>query len=256
MALHNRAEKRDLNKQRLCRNPCFSDDFFWDRMTPDGRLRTTEEADDCIRSLLSVMCDKNEATKRRKLINFPEAWDEKLRDAITKKILVLPKSELDPVKTLSRVYLWMEMDQVNTQFDAWHLLQLCSDILADVLEELRDHPQIGERVLEAFYLQNPIRVVSLLITYAVGEEDASKIRPDVPMSRPRLEQLKRIYATIQKHYLRADVTKPGEKTGVGDTCIAKMVAFVGEKRRGNWASPESFFDGRGWDDADYPVLDE
>jgi hypothetical protein len=146
MALHNRAEKRDLKKQRLCRNPCFSDDFFWDRMTPDGRLRTTEEADDCIRSLLNVMCDKNEATKRRKLINFPEAWDEKLQDAITEKILVLPKSELDPVKTLSRVYLWMEMDQVNTQFDAWHLLQLCSDILADVLEELRDHPQIGERV--------------------------------------------------------------------------------------------------------------
>jgi hypothetical protein len=43
---------------------------------------------------------------------------------------------------------------------------------------------------------------------------------------------------------------------VGDTCIAKMAAFVGEKRRGNWASPESFFDGRGWDDADYPVPNE
>jgi hypothetical protein len=35
-----------------------------------------------------------------------------------------------------------------------------------------------------------------------------------------------------------------------------MVAFVGEKRRCNWASPESFFDGRGWDDTDDPVPDE
>ena len=84
-------------------------------------------------------------------------------------------------------------------------------------------------------------MVALLITYAAGEEDATS-RPDTP--RPQLQQMKRIHEIMQKHYLRKDVTKPGEKTWVGDTCIAKMVAFVGEKQRGDRTSPEAFFDGR------------
>jgi hypothetical protein len=61
---------------------------------------------------------------------------------------------------------------------------------------------------------------------------------------------------MQKIYLRASVTKPGEKTWVGDTCIANMVAFAGEKRRGDRTSPEAFFDSQGIDAKNIRIHDE
>ncbi|KAI1526817.1 hypothetical protein PtrSN001C_008520 [Pyrenophora tritici-repentis] len=62
---------------------------------------------------------------------------------------------------------------------------------------------------------------------------------------------------MQDHYLRPETYEPGKKRiWVGDACIARLVNFVEEKRNGGtFASPESFFDGRGPDMRLFPTSD-
>jgi hypothetical protein len=185
-----RVNKRQWDKRKLCRNPCFVDDFFFDRITPDSQVGTTEEADDYTHTLLHAMCDQTKAIERRKLVNMPKCWGKEMQEYVTEGFRVLSKSELEPVQTLDRLQLWLEWDQVNIQFDTWQLLQFCSEILTDVLEKVRDHPKLGERARDGRFDKAPMEMVALIIAYAAGEEDVWPSRPGRP--NPGLQQMKRI----------------------------------------------------------------
>jgi hypothetical protein len=212
-----RAGECHLEKRRPCQNASFVDEFFFVRMPSSRAVRTTTEADDYTRFLLNSLYDPTKAIECQSLMHFPMCCGKDARDWMTREYLVLPKSELDPVRTLQTQREFLEWDQVNIQFAMWQLLQLCSEILTDVLDELRDDAELGERVRKGEFKEDPIYLVAYLIAYAAGEEDLSRRRPNTP--RVRLAQLKRLYAIMQKYYLREDVTKPVEKIWVGDTCI-------------------------------------
>jgi hypothetical protein len=247
-------EERHLNKQKNCRNASFVDEYFFDRMAPDRKVRTTEEAEDYTRVYLNSLCDPTKAIERQRLMHFPKCWDKRFQDWVTNDWLLLPKSELDPIRTLQSLRLLLELDQFNIQFDTWQFLQSCSEILTDVLEELRDDAELGEKVQGGLFKMDPMHLAKLLISSAAGEEDTSRIRPNTP--RVRLQRVQRVYTIMQRHYLREDVTKPGEKTWRGDACIAKMVTIVGEERRGDHYCPEAFFDGRGLEGRYGRITDE
>lgn len=199
------------------------------------------------------MCDQKEAKRCLRLLNIPPSWSEGLKERVVEYLLVSSKTEMDPISTLGSLELWMEIDRVNTYFDT-----LYDDILRQNLGKDHRRVAVSQRGGQVPDRRQPIHFscekFSTFFTEVNREEQ--RARKDPGILRPKLEQMKRVHKIMQDHYLKRVNRTLDKRTWAGDVCITNVVGFADKKRLGRHATPESFFDGHGFDYENSRLSDE
>ena len=200
------------------------------------------------------MCDQKEAKRRLGLLKIPPSWSEGLKERVVEYLLISSKTEVNPISTLGSLELWMEMDRVNTYFDTLYMMMFCDKILVEIIDELRFHNGVDRYPTVDSPYTFHVKILSTFFTEVNREEQ--KARKDPGISRPKLEQMKRVHKIMQDHYLKRVNRMLGKRTWAGDVCITNVVGFADKKRLGRRATPESFFDGHGFDYENSRLSDE
>ncbi|KAG9381914.1 hypothetical protein A1F94_007568 [Pyrenophora tritici-repentis] len=93
---------------RRIKGTCFIDHFGLDEP-----VETTAEQDAQVKELLTSMCDPKQAAKRLELLNPPLDWSESKRTVLAGSFSLLPKDELQPIKTVEYLQRYIDMLKVR-----------------------------------------------------------------------------------------------------------------------------------------------